>query len=83
VWRTPTQHHGRITKRGSKLGRLVLIQCTLTAKRFSPYLRQYYERIKGRLRQGADRGGAEVLRDHLRDAQAWVEILGLSELCHS
>jgi transposase len=43
-----TQHHGRITKRGSKLGRLVLVQCTLTAKRFSPYLRQYYERIKGR-----------------------------------
>jgi transposase len=43
-----TQRHGRITKRGSKLGRLVLVQCTLTAKRFSPYLRQYYERIKGR-----------------------------------
>ena len=43
-----TQHHGRITKRGSKLGRLVLVQCTLTAKRFSPYLRQYYERLKGR-----------------------------------
>lgn len=47
-----TQHHGRITKRGSKLGRLVLIQCTLTAKRFSPYLRQYYERIKGRRGSG-------------------------------
>jgi transposase len=24
-----TQHHGSITKRGSKLGRLVLVQCTL------------------------------------------------------
>jgi transposase len=47
-----TLHHGRITKRGSKLGRLVLIQCTLTAKRFSPYLRQYYERIKGRRGSG-------------------------------
>lgn len=47
-----TQHHGRITKRGSKLGRLVLVQCTLTAKRFSPYLRQYYERIKGRRGSG-------------------------------
>jgi transposase len=43
-----TQHHGSITKRGSKLARTVLVQCTLTAKRFSPYLKQYYERIKTR-----------------------------------
>jgi len=43
-----TQHHGSITKRGSKLARTVLVQCTLTAKRFSPYLKQYYERIKER-----------------------------------
>jgi transposase len=43
-----TQHHGGITKRGSKLARTVLVQCTLTAKRFSPYLKQYYERIKER-----------------------------------
>mgnify|MGYP000946635592 CR=1 FL=1 len=43
-----TQHSGRITKRGSKLGRTVLIQCALIAKRYSPYLHQYYERIKGR-----------------------------------
>lgn len=43
-----TQHHGSITKRGSKLARMVLVQCTLTAKRFSPYLRQYYDRIKTR-----------------------------------
>jgi transposase len=50
-----TEPHGRITKRGSKLGRLILVQCTLTAKRFSPYLRQYYERIKGR------RGSAKAL----------------------
>jgi transposase len=47
-----TQHHGEITKRGTKLGRLVLVQCTLTARRFSPYLRQYYERIKGRRGSG-------------------------------
>jgi transposase len=47
-----TERHGRITKRGSKLGRLVLVQCTLTAKRFSPYLRQCYERIKGRRGSG-------------------------------
>jgi len=43
-----TQNHGSITKRGSKLARTVLVQCTLTAKRFSPYLKQYYERIKTR-----------------------------------
>jgi transposase len=47
-----TQHHGRITKRGSKLGRTVLVQCTLAAKRYSPYLKQYYERIKGRRGSG-------------------------------
>ena len=41
-----TVRHGRITKHGSKLARTTLVQCTLAAKRFSPYLRQYYERIK-------------------------------------
>jgi transposase len=40
-----TQHHGAITKRGTKLGRTILVQCTLTAKRYSPYLQKYYERI--------------------------------------
>lgn len=29
---------GRITKRGSKLGRTALVQCALIAKRYSPYL---------------------------------------------
>jgi transposase len=43
-----TQHSGRITKRGSKLGRTVLIQCALIAQRYSPYLHDYYERIKAR-----------------------------------
>jgi transposase len=42
------QHSGRITKRGSKLGRTVLIQCALIAKRYSEYLQRYYERIKAR-----------------------------------
>jgi len=46
------QHHGSITKCGSKLARTVLVQCTLTAKRFSPYLKQYYERIKARRGSG-------------------------------
>jgi len=41
-----TIRHGRITKHGSKLGRTTLVQCTLVAKRYSPYLNRYYERIK-------------------------------------
>ncbi len=41
-------NHGRITKRGSKLGRTTLVQCTLVAVRYSPYLKSYYERLKAR-----------------------------------
>jgi transposase len=41
-----TVRHGRITKNGSKIGRTTLVQCTLVAKQYSPYLRHYYERIK-------------------------------------
>jgi len=41
-----TEHHGRITKRGSKLGRTTLVQCALVAKQYSPYLRDYYQRIQ-------------------------------------
>jgi transposase len=41
-----TVRHGRITKHGSKIARTTLVQCTLAAKRYSPYLRRYYERIK-------------------------------------
>lgn len=43
-----TRRSGRITKRGSKLGRTTLVQCALIAKRYSPYLSNYYERIKAR-----------------------------------
>lgn len=46
------QRHGRITKRGSKMGRTTLVQCTLIAKRYSPYLHRYYERIKARRGSG-------------------------------
>ena len=41
-----TIHHGRITKRGSKLGRTTLVQCTLIAVRYSSYLKKFYERLK-------------------------------------
>lgn len=43
-----TVQHGRITKRGSKLGRTTLVQCTLVAIRYSPYLRQFYEKLKAK-----------------------------------
>jgi transposase len=43
-----TEHAGRITKRGSKLGRTTLVQCALIAQRYSPYLRRFYERIKAK-----------------------------------
>ncbi len=47
-----TQHSGRITKRGSKLGRTTLVQCALIAMRYSAYLRGHYERIKARRGSG-------------------------------
>jgi transposase len=43
-----TEHSGRITKRGTKLGRTTLVQCALIAKRYSPYLARFYERIRAR-----------------------------------
>ncbi len=50
-----TERSGRITKRGSKLGRTTLVQCSLIAKRYSPYLNSYYDRIKAR------RGGGKAI----------------------
>jgi len=41
-----TERTGRITKRGSKLGRTALVQCALIAQRYSPYLQRYYQRMK-------------------------------------
>ena len=44
--------HGHISKQGSKLGRTTLVQCTLIAIRYSPYLRSYYERLKSKKGSG-------------------------------
>ena len=46
--------HGRITKQGSKIARTTLVQCALIAKRYSPYLNAFHEKIKSR------RGGAKA-----------------------
>ncbi len=58
-----TEHIGRITKRGSKLGRTALIQSALVAKRYSPYLNRFYERIKKR--RGAGRAIIALARKFL------------------
>ncbi len=39
---------GRITKRGNKIARTTLVQCTLIAKRYSPYLNTFYEKVKAK-----------------------------------
>lgn len=48
------EHSGKITKRGSKLGRTTLVQCGLIAKKYSPYLLRFHERVK------RSRGGAKA-----------------------
>ena len=43
---------GRITKHGSKIARSTLVQCTLVAIRYSPYLRSFYNRLKSKRGSG-------------------------------
>lgn len=43
-----TDNRGRITKRGDKLVRTTLVQCTLVAIKYSGYLNGFYQRIKAR-----------------------------------
>lgn len=43
-----TIQHGHITKRGSKLGRTTLVQCTLVAIKYSAYLRAFYDKLKAK-----------------------------------
>jgi transposase len=43
-----TVHYGRITKKGSKIGRTTMVQCALIAKRYSPHLSRFHERIRKR-----------------------------------
>jgi transposase len=39
------ERSGRITKRGTKLGRTTLVQCALIAMRYSPYLARFYHKV--------------------------------------
>lgn len=43
-----TTHMGRITKMGNKIARTALVQSTLIAIRYSPYLRAFYDRLKAK-----------------------------------
>ena len=47
-----TEHTGRITKRGTKLGRTTLVQCALIAMRYSPYLAKFYHKVARRRSTG-------------------------------
>jgi len=47
-----TSHYGRITKRGNKIARTALVQSTLIAIRYSPYLREFYDKIKNKRGSG-------------------------------
>jgi transposase len=47
-----TEHTGRITKRGTKLGRTTLVQCALIAMRYSPYLARFYHKVARRRSTG-------------------------------
>jgi transposase len=49
-----TERSGHITKQGDKLARTALVQCGLSAKRYSPYLQKFYQRIQRR------RGGGKA-----------------------
>ena len=70
-----TEHHGRITKRGDKLMRTTLVQCTWIAIRYSEYLNSHYQRIKER--RGAEktiiataRKLLKIIYDTLKDG--WI-----------
>ncbi len=58
-----TSHHGRITKMGSKIGRTTLVQCSLIAKRYNPYLHDFHARVKAR--RGAAKANIALARKFL------------------
>jgi transposase len=45
-------HSGHITKKGSKLGRTTLVQCTISAIKYSPILNQFYHRLQAKKGSG-------------------------------
>jgi transposase len=47
-----TVQYGRITKMGNKIARTTLVQSTLIAIRYSPYLRAFYDKLKAKKGSG-------------------------------
>lgn len=47
-----TSNYGRITKMGNKIARTTLVQCTLIAIRYNPYLRAFYMKLKAKKGSG-------------------------------
>lgn len=45
-------HYGKITKMGNKIARTALVQSTLIAIRYNPYLRKFYFRLKAKKGSG-------------------------------
>jgi transposase len=43
-----SSHYGRITKMGNKIARTALVQSTLIAIRYNPYLKAFYNKLKAR-----------------------------------
>jgi transposase len=47
-----TRNNGHITKMGNRIERTALVQSTLIAIGYNPYLKKFYERLKGKKEQG-------------------------------
>lgn len=47
-----SRHYGRITKMGNKIARTALVQSTLVAIRYNPYLRSFYLKLKAKKGSG-------------------------------
>ena len=47
-----TSHYGRITKMGNKIARTAIVQSTLIAIRYNPYLRNFYDKLKAKKGSG-------------------------------
>jgi len=47
-----TSNYGRITKMGNKLARTALVQSTLIAIRYNPYLKEFYMKLKAKKGSG-------------------------------
>ena len=47
-----TVQYGRITKMGNKIARTALVQSTLVAIKYSPYLRSFYDKLKAKKGSG-------------------------------